>query len=170
MEFTLKLKTIALRWRDILMDSAKIHDFCMERYGKPPTIFMGVNGQKLPAKKHCPAIYILPGVKKEGADQTELSYGLCVSWSIVQQNVMLDGEIKPWNENDTGKLIEFLGVYETDDFGQLIYETLQAELSDIFPISKMEYNVNTQVYWPQFPGYMVLTTDIRPGIGEEIEY
>lgn len=152
------------------MNSTEIHDFCMNQYGKPPTIFMGVNGKKLPDKKYCPAIFILPGVKTEGLDQDVLSYGLCISWSIVQPNVMVDGEIKAWSESLTGNVIEFMGVYEADDFGQLIYEVLQAELMSNFPVSKMDYNIDTQAYFPQFPGYMVLTTDIEPAMGEELEY
>lgn len=170
MELTLKLKTIALRWRDILMDSAEIRDFCIEKYNKPPTIFMGVNGKKLPSKKHCPAIFILPGVKTEGLDQAELAYGICISWSIDQPNVMVDGEIKPWSEDITGKVIEFLGVYETDDFGQLIYEALQSELMESFPVSKIDYHIETSAEWPQFPGFMVLETNIEPAMGEELEY
>lgn len=170
MELTLKLKTIALRWRDILMNSPEIRDFCVDKYGKPPTIFMGVNGKKLPDKKYCPAIFILPGVKTEGLDQAELSYGIGVSWSIDQSNVMVDGEVKPWSESLAGEVIEFLGVYETDDFGQLIYEVLQTELMDNFPVSKVTYNIETSSDWPQFPGYMLLETIIEPVMGENLEY
>jgi len=57
------------------------------------------------------------------------------------------------------------------DFGQLIYETLQeALIADSFPLSKVEYNIETQAYFPQFPGYMVLTTEIEPAMGEDIKY
>ena len=64
-----------------------------------------------------------------------------------------------------------LGMYECDDFGQLIYDELQAALLEIgFPITKVEYNIDTQAFYPQFPGYMVLTTEIEPAMGEEIEY
>lgn len=170
MHSTLKLKTMAMCWRDILMDSAEIKNFCLEKYGKLPTIFVGVNGKKLPDKKYCPAIFILPGVKTEGLDQSELSYGIVVSWSIDQPHVIVDGEITPWNGAEKGEAIEFLGVYETDDFGQLIYEVLQSELTDIFPISRVDYSIETQEYWPQFPGYMILTTNIYPAIGEELNY
>lgn len=169
MELTLQLKIIAQRWLEILHNSAEIRDFCMERYRKPPTLFMGVNGKKLPNKKHCPAVFILPGVKSEGVDQPELSYGICVSWSIDQPNVMVDGEIKPWSEDITGEIIEFLGVYESDDFGQLIYEILQDQIEN-FPISKIDYNIETSQDWPQFPGYMILQTTIEPAMGEELEY
>jgi len=170
MQLTLKLKTMAMRWRDILINSTEINDFCQDKYGKPPTIFMGINGKKLPDKKHCPAIFILPGIKTEGLDQSELSYGISISWSIDQPNVMVDGEIVRWNETLTGEVIEFLGVYETDDFGQLIYEVLQAELMDNFPVSRVDYSIETQDYWPQFPGYMILTTIIEPAMGEELDY
>jgi len=171
MEMTLKIKTMAMRWRDIIMDSTEINDFCMNKYGKKPTIFMGVNGKKLPDKKHCPAIFILPGIKAEGGNQDVLSYGLCVSWTIANENILVDGETVKWSETLTGNVIEFLGMYETDDFGQLIYETLQQVLIDnSFPISKIEYNIDTQAYFPQFPGYMVLTTELEPAMGENIIY
>ncbi|MDU2063778.1 MAG: hypothetical protein E6713_02970 [Sporomusaceae bacterium] len=170
MELTLKLKTMAMRWRDILLASDSIRNFCLDKYGKPPTIFVGVNGRKLPDKKHCPAIFILLGVKTEGADQDVQTYAASISWSIMQNDVMVDGEIKPWAENLTGEVIEFLGGYETDDFGQLIYEVLQTELMDSFPISKVEYNIDTQAYFPQWPGYMIISTDIEPSMGEELEY
>lgn len=172
MEMTLKLKTIAMLWRDIILNSDEIKTFCLEKYNKEPTIFVGVNGKKLPDKKYCPAIFILPGIKTEGADEDELSYGLCVSWSIDQSKVIVDGIEKIWEEKLEGNTIEFLGTYETDDFGQLIYDTLQKNLLNkgIFPISRNEYNVESQMYFPQFPGFMVLTTHIQPAFGEEINY
>jgi len=170
-EMTLKLKTMAMVWRDVLMNSQKIKDFCQQKYEKVPTIFMGVNGRDLPDKKYCPAIFILPGIKTEGADQDVLSYGICVSWSICQPKAIVDGVEKAEAVRITGNVIEMLGMYECDDFGQLIYDELQAALLEIgFPITKVEYNIDTQAFYPQFPGYMVLTTEIEPAMGEEIEY
>ena len=168
---TLKLKTIALRWRDIILASTAIRDFCVEKYGKPPTLFVGVNGKRLPDKKHCPAIFIIPGVKTEGLDQPENSYGIAISWAILQPNVMVDGVTVPWTENITGEVIEFLGAYESDDFGQLIYETLQTVAMDEHPISKVDYEVDgSSEFCPQWPGHMILQTDIEPTLGETLTY
>jgi len=109
MEMTLKIKTMAMAWRDILMGSVEIENFCMEKYGKKPTIFMGVNGNKLPDKRYCPAIFILPGIKTEGGGQDVLSYGICVSWSVNQPRVMVDGVEMSWSETLEGEVIEFFG-------------------------------------------------------------
>lgn len=168
---TLKLKTIAMCWRDIILSSDAIRNYCLDKYGKPPTIFMGVNGKKLPEDKHCPYICIMPGVKNEGLDQDPLTYGIAISWAIVQSDVLVDGELRKWNENLTGEVIEYLGVYESDDFGQLIYETIQAAVMDNHPVTKLEYEVNgASEYIPQWPGHMILQTDIEVAMGEEIEY
>lgn len=168
---TLKLKTMAMSWRDILINSVKIRDFCNEKYGKPPTFFMGLTGQKLPPAKFCPFIAIVGGVKKEGLDEEEYPYFLGVSWVILQKNVMVDGKIVPWTENVTGEVIEFLGAYEADDLGQLIYDELQNVLGDNWPISKIDYEVDWAPTWyPQWPGHMIATTTIMPTMGENIEY
>lgn len=172
MNGTLKLKTMAMVWRDVLADSSAIADFCMEKYGKKATFFMGVNGSKLPNEAYCPLICIIPGIKTEGADEEILRYGLGISWVINQPNVLVDGEEKAWSDDLEGSMIEFLGMYESDELGQLIFETLQTWLMDngSFPISKMEYSINTQAYFPQFPGNMILVTEIEPAMGETIVY
>lgn len=169
MHSTLKLTTIAKKWRDILAGSTRIRDYCMAKYQKPPTFFLGINGKKFPDHRHCPAIFILPGIKTEGLIP-EFPYALTVSWSIKQDDIITDGARKKWTENLVGESIEFLGVTETDDFGQLILEVLQAGLDETFPISKIDYNIDTQEYYPQFPGYMILTTEINPAMGEQLEY
>ncbi|MDF2631431.1 MAG: hypothetical protein K0Q85_27 [Caproiciproducens sp.] len=168
---TLKLKTIAMTWRDILMESGKIRGFCQEKYGKPPTIFMGMNGQRLPVKETCPYIAIVGGVKKEGLEEESFLYHIGISWVIMQSNALVDGEIKPWSEKLTGETIECMGVYECDELGQLIYEVLQEALGDSWPISKIDYEVDwAPPYFPQWPGHMVAATSILPTMGEEIEY
>lgn len=166
---TLILSKMARRWRDILRDSARIRQYCQNNYGKPPTIFLGVNGKKLPDERHCPAIFILPGIKTEGLIP-EFQYALSVSWSIKQPDVEVDGIRKKWTENLTGESIEFLGVTESDQFGQMIFEELQSAVEDDFPITKMDYNIEIQEHYPQFPGFMILTTEIEPAMGEEITY
>ncbi len=172
MDRTLKLKTMAMVWRDILVDSADIAYFCKKKYGKKPTVFMGVNGCKLPNEVYCPLICIIPGIKTEGADEEIQRYGLGISWVIKQPNVLVDGVEKAWSDDLDGSLIEFLGMYESDEFGQLIYEVLQSWLIEngSFPISKIEYSINTQAYFPQFPGNMILVTEIEPAMGEILEY
>lgn len=166
---TLQINTMARRWRDIIKNSTRIRDFCIEKYNKAPTIFVGVNGKKLPDKRHGPAIFILPGVKTEGLIP-EFAFALSVSWFIVQENVLVDGVQQKWHENITGELVEFLGAYESDDFGQIIWEVLAEELMDSFPISKAEYNIDTQEHFPQWPGFMILTTEIEPSMGEVLNY
>ncbi len=167
---TLQLKIMARRWRDILKNSTRIRDFCVEKYGRRPTIFVGVNGRKLPDKRHGPAIFILPGVKTEGLIP-EFAHAIAVSWFIVQEKISVDGVEQPWRENVTGELIEFLGAYEADDLGQIIYEVLAEELMDDYPITKAEYDIDTSPeYFPQWPGHMVLTTEIDPCMGEIIYY
>lgn len=167
---TLQLTKIAKRWKDILHNSQRLREYCVEKYKKPPTIFVGVNGKKFPDSRHCPAIFILPGIKTEGLMPAEYPYALTISWSVLQQDVVVDGVRQKWSECVNGELIEFLGVYESDDFGQLVMSILQEELMDDWPISKIDYNIDTQEYYPQWPGFAVLTTEIEPAIGEELHY
>ena len=161
-----------MSWRDILTESTAIRNFCIDKYGKPPTFFMGLNGQRLPNARFCPLISIVGGVKKEGLDEESFSYFLAVSWVVEQKNIMVDGQTAVWTENSTtGEIIEFLGAYESDDLGQLIYAELQAVLGDNWPISKIDYEVDwAPQYYPQWPGHMIAATSIMPTMGEEIEY
>jgi len=170
LELTLDLTSIAEKWSDTLAASTRLKAWCQEKYGKDPTIFYAANGRKLPDKKYCPVVIVLPGLKHEGISEDPLKYIISVSWCVENNKATVDGVSAAWNEKLTGSYIKFDGARETDEFGQLIYEIIQEVAKDIFPVSSVDFSIETQEFFPQWPGFMILSTDIEPTFGEIIKY
>jgi hypothetical protein len=120
---TMTLQSIVKKWRDAIKNSSAISAFCKEKYGKDLTIFVGYNGKKPPHDEDCPFVVIFPGTKTEGLGEPEYQYMVSVGWAIIQSSIeVIDG------------VHEVQGVYETDQLGQLIYETI-AVASNNYPIT-----------------------------------
>jgi hypothetical protein len=155
---TLQLSTIVRKLCNTLRNDQALNDFCKEKYGKPLTILVAMNTKQLPAKMDCPFVVISPGRKSEGTGDTEHQYTIPVAWCVYNKASTTENGIT-----------EYLGVYETDDMGQLIYEAL-VELNPNNPIKHIDYTVGGMTSFPQFSGHMEATIVIPIVMGGTINY
>jgi len=151
-------ETILTKVRDALKNSAAIKTFCQTKYSKDPLIFIGFNAADPPTDGDCPAIIVFPGVKSEGEEISEFSYNLTVSWSILNKSPTV-----------TNNVVEYAGLYESDQLGHLIYDVLK-NISANSPISSAEYFIDATTSHPQFPGRLDITFTIPVVIGGDISF
>lgn len=157
-EQTIDMYDILTVWRDAIKNSQPIIDFCLEKYNKLPTIFVGINFDAPPTDDDCPVIILMPGTKIEGQAITPFLYALSIGWSIYnEQTVVIDN------------VVEYVGIQQCSQLGQLIYETI-AQVRPDYPITKMTFEINALEMFPQIVGEMTLETEIEPCIGAELIY
>lgn len=147
------------KWAGILVADKDLQDFCDEKYGKGPTVYIGFNEKNPPKITDCPVIIIFPGNKDEGLEQDVFTYRISVGWSIVNDTA----------DTSTPGIVEYMGVEEADALGQIIWSAL-AEASPGNPISRVYYDLEAVAWFPQIPGRMDLEIDIMPPFGGSISY
>nr|DAL50863.1 MAG TPA_asm: hypothetical protein [Caudoviricetes sp.] len=162
MKMTLNLWDIVDRWKEIIVNSDEINDFCTKNYGKKPMIFLGADPKEPPEEENTPFILIMPGGKKEGADQDTNKYVLYL-YCCISQNTKTDGEEK------SSEVLYLPGEKQINDFADLIFSELQDNLQE-HPISTYALDVLMGTTFPQFSAMLTLTTEIEPAMGEEIIY
>ena len=150
---TLKISDIVNKWKEALVSSEEINAFCMERYGRQPQIRIGVNKKRPPTESDCPVIVLRPGAKREGEYEETYTYVISVGWAIRNET-----------EYVVGRTYEMQGTEEVDDLGQLILQEIQ-QISSNYPISTIDYELETIDFFPQFVGEMLLSVCITPLIG-----
>lgn len=155
---TLKISQIKDRWKEALVNSAAIEDFCQNNYGRSPKIFVGLNVKKPPSNSDYPLIVLRPGTKLEGLRQERNQYAISLSWGIIDEGVTQDGNV-----------IELDGVDKIDEFGQLILQEL-VEVNPSCPISTIEYETDAIEFFPKIVGEMMLALEIQPAIGVQLSY
>lgn len=155
---SISIESILTKIRNALLADVAISDFCQVHYAKDPTLYIGFDVRNAPSDAQCPAIIVFPGVKVEGEEIDEWQYEVTVSWSIVNASKIT-----------TNGAVEFAGVYESSQLGQLIYNCL-AEVSANSPITRAEVNIDTITSHPQFPGRMDITFTIPVVIGGDISF
>ena len=156
---TLSFKTLLQRWRDTLAASGELKTFCQSRFGKDPTIIVHSSYAALPEENSCPCIILSPGYKIEGPNEDEFIYYVMVRWSIVNSTI----------ETSIPGVTEYAGMYDSDDFGQLIYSLLD-QVSQSYPVGRVKYEIEKEATFPQFPGYQWCKIRFNPSISGAIEY
>lgn len=73
MKMTLNLWDIVDRWKEIIVNSDKINDFCTKNYGKKPMIYLGADPKEPPEEENTPFILIMPGGKKKEQMKTRIN-------------------------------------------------------------------------------------------------
>lgn len=157
MKPNLRFTKITDKWKNTILNSQAINDYCIDKYGVKPKIIIGMDVDSLIKLENCPAICIFPDIKNEGLDQNEYTYSLIVGWSIQNENVIEDIE----------NVYELQGWRESDELGNLIYK----ELADcgIHPLSKVDFQLFSG-WQPQFPGMFQVEIKIPITLGTEIDY
>ena len=156
---TIKLTGIANKWHGGIRNSTEIADFCQEKYGRNLKIYTGMDEKKKPTDKDCPYCVIMPGTKFEGAGNPEYKYMLTIAWCILNKTPAIT----------IGDDITQPGTVECDDLGQLILAAV-AELNPSYPVSDIDYDIETLDYIPQYPGRMHLTITVPVVMGAKLEY
>lgn len=155
---TIPITVFVRKWRDAIANSAAISAFCIQNYGKPLSLYIGIDGKKPPTDKNCPLVIVFPGGKVEGSGEPEYRYTGSIGWSIIQSNV-----------NNHDGIAENTGLYEADELGQLILATI-AEINPSYPVTRVEYSFESNEFFPQFPGRMDITIHVPVVMGTQISY
>lgn len=155
---TIPITDFTQKWRDAIKNSTAISAFCMAHYEKALSLYVGINGKKPPDDGNCPLIIVFPGEKVEGIGESEYHYTGSIGWSIIQPKVTVTNGV---SENN--------GIYEADELGQLILTAI-AEINPSYPVSRVDYSFESNVFFPQFPGRMDITIEIPVVMGAQITY
>ena len=155
---TIPITVFIRKWRDAIANSAAISAFCIEKYNKPLSLYVGIDGKKPPTDKNCPLVIVFPGGKVEGGGEAECRYTGSIGWSIIQPGVA----------NQDG-ITENIGLYEADELGQLILTAI-AEINPSYPVTRVEYSFESNEFFPQFPGRMDITIQVPVVMGMQITY
>lgn len=73
---------IAREWTKALESSVALNDFCRERFGREPSLFVSMDPRDLPGRKDCPYIALLPMGKKCGVEAEDEEFSLSVFLGI----------------------------------------------------------------------------------------
>ena len=155
---TLPLKEILQKWCDVLSTDQDIIDYCMAKYGKAPTVFVGLDVRDSPGEEDCPLIVVFPGDKNEGLKQANYQYNLSIGFVILQENFTTTGNVR-----------EYHGIYEVDDIAQLSLKAVVVASED-YPVSQATIRIDLTEHQPQYAGHMDLTIDIPVTMGAELSY
>ena len=171
MEHTIALQSISRTWMEAIQQSTEIKEYCKTHYGREPKFLLGGNPRESPSEEDCPFIVVMNGSKVEGEGIDTLTYSVAVVWVVSNSDMIVDGKRRPFAGYGDAKSIELQGAIECDEFGQLLYETVQRCAEDHgYPISKIEYDISPKAAFPQFPGVFIAETEIEPAMGEILTY
>jgi hypothetical protein len=155
---TLAITSVMKKWLNALANDPDIKAYCLDKFGKEPTFFLEIDKRNPPKKEHCPFIVIWPGKKTEGLSNSSYPYSASIGWVILEEE-----------KETTGNTIEYKGVYEADDLGQLILKAV-SEVNPSCPITNVDYSVELTEYQPQYGGRMDITISIPVTIGGVLNY
>jgi hypothetical protein len=160
---SIAVSQIVTTFANALAADATLNDYCQAQFEKDVTIFIGYNGQSLPATTNCPYIVINPDPKVEGAAETVYKYTITVDWSVANET-----------QTTNGKIVALTGLGQCDALGQLILECLN-QISSDHPIASVVYRIaatktEATALCPQSAGQMKLTINIDRPIGVVISY
>lgn len=151
---TASLVNLTRLFAEKLADSEEIKQYCTEHYKKEQIVFLGTDLKQPPPQDTCPYIVVVPGEKQEGLTQKQFTYVVDIMWCISNKEITKD------------KLVEFVGMDEADNLGQLILNTVVNSLKNSV-VNQIDYSVNGLTEYPQFPGQMSLTINVPHVIGTE---
>lgn len=151
---TASLVNLTRLFAEKLADSEEIKQYCTQHYKKEQIVFLGTDLKQPPSEDTCPYIVVVPGEKQEGLTQKQFTYVVDIMWCISNKEITKD------------KLVEFVGMDEADNLGQLILNTVVNSLKNSV-VNQIDYSVNGLTEYPQFPGQMSLTINVPHVIGTE---
>lgn len=121
---TLTSTQLAEAWAASLESCVALNNYCHENFGKPPTIFLGLDVRDMPGAKDAPYVALVPFGVKGGAeaDRTEISVHVAVG---------AEYKTKP---TTTGRIVRSLaGERMEEELWPLVRQALEDSGSDFVP-------------------------------------
>ncbi|MCA1990379.1 MAG: hypothetical protein LDL07_14770 [Desulfarculus sp.] len=149
------------RFKAAILASDDLADWCQEQFGKPLTLFIGMDQRNPPGEDACPLIILTPegpasdGEAPEGGQRR---YPIGVRWGVVNDGV-----------TTVGNVITYPGQAQADRMGQLIWAALEDGCEDM-SLPQAEPELEPIAYFPLIPGWMLVTVTVPVLIGAEIIY
>lgn len=154
----LPLIDVIKKWANALVNSQELLDFCEEKYQKPPTIFIAYDAEHPPTQDDHPLVILHYAKKTEGEQIDQYNYFFMVDWGVMNSKA-----------TRTGNLVEFEGYAEANQMGEIILDVI-SNVSNDYPIAKVDFDIEPELYFPIIPGQMKIYLDIEISLGMDINY
>lgn len=151
---------IVSAWRDKLLSSTPIAEFCTNNFGSALTLQVGSDDRNMLGEKDAPFLNIIPLRSTPGLSQQE------VSWDIDIDLGILDDVFEDYGSNGAR---EMRGIYRLDQFAKLViaeFESLAGEhnlLADF-----IEFNMDSSTYFPVHIGALSIQSKLTLPIGATV--
>ncbi len=152
----IKIRNILTTFRDLLLNSSELSNWCSTNYGAEPKIFVGMDKQNPPGKKDAPFVMIRPGAANEGQEVDNFGYKIQVDWALSDDS-----------REENGRAIEYTGQYKLDEMGNLVWDALVAGMDNV-TLSSSEYTLEPIEFFPLLVGGMDIDINVPNTIGGEI--
>lgn len=129
---------------ETIRDNAAIREFCVSRYGKRPTIQVGLDLKRPP--KDVPIVVFYEASVERDLDAKPQA-GFAVAWCIANEAV-----------DETDGIRRYVGFDESDELGELI-RTALAPVTAQYRVRIESYGVNATEWFPQFPGSLFMAIE-----------
>lgn len=155
---SLEISDFLKKFRDLITANAALTAFATEKYGKAPFVFVGVDTKAPPEESTMPHIILLPGdpSSEEGVEAATCIYRVEILWAVKDESV-----------TESVNMLEALGVYNSDRFGKLIWESIR-RFSSNCPASKADFSVEGAAFAPIYPGSMLIEIRVPVVMGATI--
>jgi len=140
-----RLTQVMMEIRDSIARSEEVRAFCLDRFGREPTVMAGYNARRPPGNDELPAIVVAPDRSDfDGVGRGE--HKIDLMWAVLN-----DG-----GEERDGNKITFPGFLQVDELGELVLSSLEAVGSE-YRITYTGYDLFSSDQSPAFVGEMELT-------------
>ena len=138
------LTDAAAALRDEAAANAELKAWCLEKFGREATFYLGMNSRKPPKDTELPAVIFIPdGAEYDEAGNAVFTVGMV--WAVNCPTVTADGNRTTYE-----------GFRLSDEFGARLTESLQG-VNAAFRISSGGYDLFDGSQFPTFPGERTLT-------------
>lgn len=139
----MRLTQVMMDVRDMIARSDEVRAFCMEKFGKPPTIMAGYNARRPPVDDELPTVILIP-------DKSDFDMGGKGEHRVVMTWAVSNGLVE--RENN---LVTFPGFLQVDELGELLIAALEPVGSQ-YRITYTGYDLHSSEQAPAFVGEIEL--------------
>lgn len=138
----------------------EIHDFCVERFGRPHKVFVGLDQLQPPSESDAPLVLLIPGGRARSDGQHYVLRELRVVCSIVQTAIERTSDPDDPDRPNL-RLIKHQGVDDIEEFSSLVERCASSYLfaADI-PHTQRPDNPDEIIY-PWFGAYWTYSLQVR---------
>ena len=152
--------TQILSWfKYVCVNDTVIADWCMERFGKAPSFFAGVDAQNPPGEANAPLITCEWDIHKGGSKMPYEIYRIIVSCGLFNPEIIVDGNSA-----------EVVGNTQIAEMLYLVRDRIDAALPNQIQVAECEI-VNTNGYFlPMFFGQLEFFVHVPRCIGGSVTF